>query len=303
MLEITKNLININYKKGVTIIPKYIVIHETDNADVGANAMANRNYFANHPEAQVSTHFVVDDHSIVQCLELNQEGWHVGVIYGTPLVPDANNANTVGIEICVNADGDYTKARQNAIELVKYLLPILKLTPDKVIRHYDVCKKECPRKMIDNPSLWIDFLAQVSVNQTVPIINATQTPKVDNEVLKIQQTLNKLQIAKLVEDGIMGNNTTNAIKKFQTITHATADGIVGANTTFRINEIMSKPTLSISRHPETFAVMFIQNAIGINNNGVFDEVTKEAIMVWQKKNNLTPDGIVGVKSWSKLIIS
>ena len=32
------------------------------------------------------------------------------------------NNNSIGIEICVNEDGNYTTARQNAIDLVKYLL-------------------------------------------------------------------------------------------------------------------------------------------------------------------------------------
>jgi probable enterotoxin D len=169
MLPINKQLISINYSKGVVINPSFIVIHETDNEDVGANAMANRNYFANHSEAQASTHFIVDDKNIIQCLELNQRGWHVGDNRGHSNI---NNSNTVGIEICVNRDGDYNRARANAIELTKYLMVILKLGADRVVRHYDSSGKHCPRKMLDNPALWNDFKAQLGGSApTATVVN------------------------------------------------------------------------------------------------------------------------------------
>ena len=173
MLPIQKLLINANYTKGVIISPKYIIIHESGNSDKGANAIANRNYFANHPEAQASAHFCVDDHSIVQCLELNQRGWHIGVIYGHPVSnPLATNSNTVGIEICVNVDDDFSKARTNAIELTKYLMNVLHISANNVIRHYDACLKDCPQKMLATPSLWIDFKARLISNiVTAPLIN------------------------------------------------------------------------------------------------------------------------------------
>jgi len=170
MLPIQKLLINANYSKGAVITPKYIIIHESGNPDKGANAIANRNYFANHPEAQASAHFCVDDHSIVQCLELNQRGWHIGVIYGHPVNnPLATNSNTIGIEICVNSDGDFSKARANAIDLTKYLMRVLHISANNVIRHYDACKKDCPQKMLATPSLWVDFKARILSTVTIPI--------------------------------------------------------------------------------------------------------------------------------------
>lgn len=121
MLSITKMLIHINYSKAVFINPQYIVEHETDNEDNGADAKANRNYFANHPEAQASTHFIVEDKQMIQCAELNWRCWHVGDNIGHS---DIINSNSIGIEICVNADGDYNKARQNTIELTKSLISV-----------------------------------------------------------------------------------------------------------------------------------------------------------------------------------
>ena len=71
-IKVNKQLIDINYSKGVTISPKYIVIHDTDNRSAGADAIANRNYFANHPNANASAHYIIDDSNIVQALEIGR---------------------------------------------------------------------------------------------------------------------------------------------------------------------------------------------------------------------------------------
>jgi N-acetylmuramoyl-L-alanine amidase CwlA len=158
MFPITKDLISNNYSKGVVIKPLFIIIHETGNPGKGADAMSNRNYFQNNPQAQASAHFCVDDHSIVQCLETNQRGWHIGVIYGHPVNnPLATNSNSVGVEICTNSDGNFAKARANAIDLTKYLMTALSIPASNVIRHYDACLKHCPSTMLDNPQMWLDF--------------------------------------------------------------------------------------------------------------------------------------------------
>ena len=201
MLPIQKLLINANYSKGAVITPKYIIIHESGNPDKGANAIANRNYFANHPEAQASAHFCVDDHSIVQCLELNQRGWHIGVIYGHPVNnPLATNSNTVGIEICVNVDDDFSKARTNAIDLTKYLMNLLHISASNVIRHYDACLKDCPQKMLATPSLWTDFKKRIATNTPVsdtpvgPQFNFTMLANIENIGLKSSSGTNSCSI-------------------------------------------------------------------------------------------------------------
>ncbi len=153
-MNIEKKLISMNYSKGVTITPKYIVIHETDNTNKGANALAHFNYWNTNPNANSSVHFVVDDKRVIQLAELYWRCWHVGDNKGHS---DITNSNSIGIEICVNSDGNYAKARQNAIELVKYLIPVTGIPASRVVRHYDARGKRCPRKMLDNPALWDDF--------------------------------------------------------------------------------------------------------------------------------------------------
>lgn len=168
-ITVNKQLIDINYSKGITIVPRYIVIHDTDNRKFGANAMANRNYFANHIEAKASAHFTVDQNNIIQCLEETWRGWHVGDGDN----PFINNSNTIGIELCVNVDNDFNKTLENGIALTKYLMDKYSIPADRVVRHYDVSGKICPKMMIqDKPELWTYFKNTIGSFDTNNINNS-----------------------------------------------------------------------------------------------------------------------------------
>ena len=150
-----KKLIKYNHS-GVNN-PKYIVIHETGNTDIGADAERHYRYF-NGGDRGSSAHYFVDDKQIIQTVEHNVQSWHNGKKYiSNPAVPQCNNSNSIGIEICVNQDGDYSKAVDNAAELTKKLMRELKIDVYHVIRHYDSCGKKCPANMIREPKLWSDF--------------------------------------------------------------------------------------------------------------------------------------------------
>lgn len=150
--------------------PIYIVIHETDNFAKGAGARR-------HAEAQAAGHlstsvqYYVGSDGIYQAARHTDGTYSVGHEYGgNHSVTDATNRNTINIEICVNEDGDYARARQNAIELVKLLMAETGIPAGQVIRHFDAKGKYCPRKMMDNPALWEDFKVQIQgkVTETKP---------------------------------------------------------------------------------------------------------------------------------------
>ncbi len=143
-------------------VPKYIVIHETDNYARGAGARR-------HAEAQflghlgTSVQYYSGSDGIYQAAEHTDGTYSIGIEYGgNHAVRDANNRNTINIEICVNSDGDYETARANAIALVKYLMEETGIPAERVIRHFDAKGKYCPRKMMDSPDLWEDFRKQIS---------------------------------------------------------------------------------------------------------------------------------------------
>lgn len=155
----------LNYKRLVNCYanqnhPQFIVIHETDNTSRGAGAKKHGEAHKNG-NLKTSVHYYVDDTYIVQTLDYGDAAWAVGTKYGTPLVPGVHNKNTINIEICVNSDSNYEKARLKCVELVKYLMKKTNISVDHVIRHYDAKKKYCPRKMLDNPALWDDFKKRI----------------------------------------------------------------------------------------------------------------------------------------------
>ncbi len=142
-------------------VPKYIVIHETDNFSQGAGARK-------HAQAQAAGHLSISAHyycgsdGVYQAAEHADGTYSVGKEYGAHPIGDADNRNTISIEICVNSDGDYGEARANAIALTKELMQTAGIPADRVIRHFDATGKHCPRNMMDDPSLWEDFKEQVS---------------------------------------------------------------------------------------------------------------------------------------------
>ena len=150
--------IDLNYSIGAKMTPEYLVIHETNNYAAGADANAHYRYWNTNPDAQASTHFVVDNNEIYQMLELDQIAWHVGDNDGHS---DITNYNSVGIEIAVNSDGDYDQARQNTISLTINLMNELEMDISQLKRHYDASGKWCPTNMLDEPDLWTDFVSQV----------------------------------------------------------------------------------------------------------------------------------------------
>jgi hypothetical protein len=52
--------------------------------------------------------------------------------------------------------------------------------------------------------------------------------------------------------------------------------------------------------PQTPAVVYLQNKLGVNPNGPFGPKTHKAVVAFQKKHGLLADGIVGPLTWSKL---
>lgn len=141
--------------------PKYIVIHETDNYAKGADARRHASaQAAGH--LSTSVHYYAGSDGVCQAAEHKDGTFSIGVEYNAShAVKDADNRNTINIEICVNSDGDYGKARENAIALVRELLRDTDIPVERVIRHFDARGKYCPRKMMDSPGLWTDFQNQI----------------------------------------------------------------------------------------------------------------------------------------------
>ena len=154
MLKIEKKQIAYNCVKRTSSI-KYIVIHDTANMSKAADSNAHFNYF-NGGNRNSSADFFIDDKKVLQINDYTKYyTWHVGDGKGKYGI---TNQNSVGIEICVNADGNYDKAFCNAVGLTKYLMKELNIPAERVVRHYDASRKNCPASMNKgNWEKWEEF--------------------------------------------------------------------------------------------------------------------------------------------------
>lgn len=139
---------------------EWIVIHDTANSNSGADAEAHYKYFSSKRKA--SAHYFVDDKGIIQIVGDSRAAWHCGDDQGKgTALNGCKNINSIGIELCINSDGDYDKAYKNLVELTKNLMKKFNIPIDKVCRHYDVSRKRCPGTFFDK-GLWDTFKVDIS---------------------------------------------------------------------------------------------------------------------------------------------
>lgn len=134
----------------------YITIHETGNAAKGADAAAHGAYLdsAAGEDDLVSWHYTVDDHAIVQHLPDYETAYHAGDGKDGP-----GNTTSIGIEICVNAGGDFAQAQANAASLVRLLMEEHGIPLDNVVQHNRWNGKDCPKTIRATAGAWEAFLA------------------------------------------------------------------------------------------------------------------------------------------------
>ncbi len=139
---------------------KYIVVHDTGNTDKGADAERHYQYFngGNHDS---SADVFVDDHQAIQVNDWDKYyTWHCGDGRGKYGI---TNANSVGVEMCINSDGDYEKAFDRTVAVVKELMSVLGVDVNHVVRHYDASRKTCPMSMSGNNwARWNEFKRRIT---------------------------------------------------------------------------------------------------------------------------------------------
>ena len=167
MERVTKQ---IKYNYSVRKEPiKYIVIHDTGNPDNGSDAQAHYNYF-NGGNRGSSADIFVDDHSAWTVNDYNRYySWHCGDGSGRYGI---TNGNSVGIEMCINSDGDYDKAFANTVAIARELMQKLNIPIDRVVRHYDASRKNCPMSMSGSGwARWKQFKQKLSESEDEPMTN------------------------------------------------------------------------------------------------------------------------------------
>lgn len=135
----------------------------------------------------------------------------------------------------------------------------------------------------------------------------------------LQELLNTYE-NNLETDGYFGRVTERAVRTFQQKNNLGADGVVYtqtwakllflspstvAKTSLSSNEIDQLTTILIRRNAkgksvEVLQVLLIQVGYNLDADGHFGGITDNAVKDFQKRNNLTVDGIVYTKTWAKL---
>lgn len=135
----------------------FIVVHETGirtpekNAQFYSEFQYNKAYVVDEVDAWTSWHYTVDDHSIYQSYQDQTECWHAGNgdIYG------------IGVEMCINSDGNYNASVINNARLIASLLIKHNLGMKSLKKHNDYSNKPCPETMLQN-RLWFKFQKLIS---------------------------------------------------------------------------------------------------------------------------------------------
>lgn len=276
MLAIQKMLIKYNYSSGNNI--KYLVIHDTGNSSAGATALMHYKYF-NGGDRSASAHYFVDGGNIIQTVEDSNASWHCGDGHDAKGI---GNHNSIGIEICINSDGNYAQAVQNTVDLVKYLMAKYGIDLAHVVRHYDASGKNCPGSMSGNNwARWNSFKASISGGSAFVVPPAAPQAGGNVKVQAVQHCLNAMGITdnsgnRLAEDGKYGPCTAQAVAK-----------------------------VLVKRGAKNVLVGFIQGQLGVKVDNVYGGFpwhgTYDALIAYQKNHGLAADGMVGPKTLNSLM--
>ena len=165
---------------------RYIVVHDTGNPSRGANATAHYNYF-NGGDRSSSADFFVDDTQVL-CVNdyYKYYTWHCGDGRGKYGI---TNRNSVGIEFCINVDSDRDKTLERTAQLVRELMQELNIPIERVVRHYDASRKNCPQSMSGNGwAQWYKFKEKLKGED----LTMAQYEELKNEISQLTETVKVL---------------------------------------------------------------------------------------------------------------
>lgn len=295
--------------------PTYVVVHETDNWDRGAGAETHARALYNG-NLGGSVHFYVDDGEIYQTLDIADGAYAVGDGGGRYGI---TNRNSINLEICVNPDSNYYKAVENAKWLCAKLLKERGWGIDRLMRHYDASRKNCPRRIIAE-GLWDGFKADVQklMNGTSSGSSApapkpeTSKPAPGYSPIRRDGQIhcNNFTGSGIPVDGEDGQKTRKgAVKVLQTGLNMDydagldVDGILGVLTLqalgdhyVRLNECQYMVTAL-----EILLMLKGYNPNGVECPGSFGAGLDAAVRAYQRDHGLTVDGIAGRNTFMSLV--
>ena len=169
-----------------------------------------------------------------------------------------------------------------------------------------------------------DALAAISTPTSTPTTGVTRPTRLlysgctGDDVKSVQQRLKDLGYLTDKVDGKYGANTVAAMRAFQLRNGLTGSGNGDTATytiLYSVNAITAEGKQVDSTTPTVYtnlkvgatgdAVLRLQQALSnlrytVTINGTYDETTRAAVLAFQKRNGLAPDGIAGVNTQTTL---
>ena len=133
---------------------KYVVVHYTGNGGPSNGTARNCCVYFNREHVGASADFFIDNSGIYRYNPDVKKyySWHCGDGHGAYGI---TNANSIGIEVCLNADKPFTlRERVRLRRLVRALCADYGIPKGHVVRHYDASRKECPYYYAKRPREW-----------------------------------------------------------------------------------------------------------------------------------------------------
>lgn len=147
---------SVSFGRGNT--KRYLTIHQTGNTSRGANAQAHHNLQARG--FSYGWHWQVDDKEAIQSHSHDYKIWHAGDGTGS------GNSESIGVEICVNSDGNYRKSVENGAKLAALILKDEGIPIERMVQHNHWTGKDCPQEIraCKDGICWSDFVGLVTEN-------------------------------------------------------------------------------------------------------------------------------------------
>lgn len=186
-MKVKKNITEVNRTVKPSREIKYIVVHYTNNN--GDSAYNNTQYFKSVNRG-ASAHYFVDECEVFQCVEDKDIAWHCGT-NGKYYHTDCRNANSIGVEMC-NSVSKNEAVEQNTAELLRYLIKKYKLNSDRILRHYDVTRKQCPLTMIDENE-WKRFKDSLKEDEPMTEAERQKMQDIDDSLTNLYRIVEEMK--------------------------------------------------------------------------------------------------------------
>jgi N-acetylmuramoyl-L-alanine amidase len=270
IINIKEELISLDKpnRKGSTIIPTKITIHNTSNNGSGANAQAHSKFVRNtgyywvtnkegiKTKNWVSWHYTVDDKMAIRHLPHIELSLHAG--------KEANN-QSISIEVCMHKEINQKEANEKAAQLVALLCHDLSLSIENVVTHKHWTGKNCPIILLQE---WDSFVALAN-DYLVKILKSDFiTEQIDIEKNE-RSHLKNLNTGMCWEDEVDLNENVkyNKPKLLETYSDSN-DSFIGYDSDFLQNNSVLLPVLDQSNEKSGFHEFIHHHHLTIyfNNN-------------------------------------